>query len=112
MAESLVYFFSQKKIKKMIGELKKLGLNLKEGVSLRKSNKLEGRNFVLTGELQSFSRTQAQKIITENGGRFSSSVSKNTDFVLVGKNPGSKLDKAKKIGIEVIDEEKFKKLIQ
>jgi len=112
MAKSLVNFFSQNKIKKMVNELKKLGVNLKEVDNLRKGDKLSGKSFVLTGELESFSRVQAQKIIMELGGKYSSSVSKNTDFVLTGKNPGSKFAKAKKLGVQTIDEDRFKELIK
>ncbi len=110
MAQSLVDFFSQARVKKMMLEFKKLGLNLKEERKI-KSDKLKGKSFVFTGELDSFSRLEAQRIVEEMGGRYSSSVSRNTDFVVVGRNPGSKLQKAEKLGVRILNEEEFKKMI-
>ncbi len=111
MAQSLVDFFSQKRIKKMIEEFKKLGLSLKKERET-KSSKLRGKTFVFTGELDSFSRQEAQEAISELGGKYSSSVSKNTDFVVVGKNPGSKFNKAKQLGVKIINESEFKKILE
>ena len=65
----------------------------------------------LSGTLNSFTREQAKKLIQEKGGNISSSVSKKTDFVVAGENPGSKLNKAQSLGIKVIDEEEFKKMM-
>ncbi len=76
------------------------------------ARKLGGKVFVVTGTLENFSRQQAKEAIRKAGGKASSSVSKNTDFVLAGESPGSKLDKARKLGIYVIDEREFLKLIQ
>jgi DNA ligase (NAD+) len=75
------------------------------------SNYLEGMAIVVTGILQNFSRQQIEEAIRSAGGKTASSVSKNTDFVLAGKEPGSKLDKARELGIEVIDEDEFTKRI-
>jgi len=114
MARSLVNFFSQPKVKEMIAEFERLGVVLKEQeqkVGERKTSLL-GKTFVFTGELESFTRTQAQKLVEELGGKWSSSVSKNTDFVVVGKNPGSKFAKAKKLNVKIINEEKFKRLVE
>ena len=79
---------------------------------LKNVEKLAGKTVVVTGTLENFTRTQIEQAIKENGAKTSSSVSKKTDFVLAGKNPGSKLKKAKELGIEVIDESKFIKLVQ
>jgi DNA ligase (NAD+) len=66
-----------------------------------------GKTFVLTGELASFTREEATAIIKDNGGSVSSSVSKNTDFLLVGENPGSKFTKAKTLGVSILSETDF-----
>lgn len=73
--------------------------------------RFEGKTFVLTGALTSFSREQASEIIEKFGGKTSGSVSKKTDYVLAGEDAGSKLKKAQELGIEVISEEDFKKMI-
>lgn len=74
-------------------------------------DKLVGLTFVITGTLPTLSRDDAKDLIKKNGGDVSSSVSKNTDFVLSGENPGSKFDRAEQLGVEVLDEEKFLKMI-
>ncbi len=111
VASSVVKFFSQPQVKEMIEEFKKLGFNLKEEEKIKKDI-LKGKVFVFTGELEDFTRTQAQKAVEELGGKWSSSVSRNTDYVVVGKNPGSKFEKAKRLGIKMINEEEFKKLLK
>ncbi|OQX88315.1 MAG: DNA ligase (NAD(+)) LigA [Candidatus Omnitrophica bacterium 4484_70.2] len=111
VASSVVKFFSQPQVKEMIEEFKRLGFNLKEEEKIKK-NILKGKVFVFTGELEDFTRTQAQKVVEELGGKWSSSVSKNTNYVVVGKNPGSKFEKAKKLGVRMIREEEFKKLLK
>jgi DNA ligase (NAD+) len=73
---------------------------------------LAGQTFVLTGTLPALSREEAKTLIKERGGKVSSSVSKNTDFVLAGEKSGSKIDDAEKFGVEVIDEEEFRKMIK
>jgi len=70
------------------------------------------KTFVLTGTLEDFTRTEATKLIKDRGGKTSSSVSKKTDYVLVGADPGSKYDKAKKLGIKIINEKAFLNLIK
>ncbi len=72
---------------------------------------LEGKTFVLTGALQNMTRSEASEAIKKAGGRVSSSVSKNTDYVLVGESPGSKYDRAQKLGIQILTEEEFRSLI-
>jgi DNA ligase (NAD+) len=67
----------------------------------------EGKTFVITGTMERFSRAEIEEHIQRLGGKTSSSVSKNTSFVVAGRDPGSKLDKAKKLGIEVLSEEDF-----
>jgi DNA ligase (NAD+) len=72
---------------------------------------LAGKVFVLTGSLPTMTRDEATALIEARGGRVTSSVSKKTDFVLAGAEPGSKLDKANQLGVKVIDENEFRKLI-
>ena len=75
------------------------------------SGALLNKTFVLTGTLPTLSREDATKLIEENGGKVSSSVSKNTDYVLLGKEPGSKYDKALVLGIKIIEEDEFLSLL-
>ena len=115
IAESIVLFFKEKKNLDIIERLRGAGLNFgQEEEEMRKekgAQVLGGKQFVLTGTLKDFTRTQVTEIIGELGGRVTSSVSKKTDYVVVGEDPGSKYDKAQKIGIPIINEEEFKKLI-
>ncbi len=111
VAESIYNFFHDEKNLKVLEKLKKGGLKFPKMKVEVKKNPLSKKTFVLTGALESFTRDEAKKIIEDMGGRVSSSVSKNTDFVLVGKEPGSKLDKAKSLKVKTIDENEFKKLI-
>lgn len=110
IAESINHFFNNKDNLMMIDELKKAGVKVfKEKTS--QSKKLEGKTFVLTGELDEFTRSEAEEKIQSLGGRATSSVSNNTDYVIAGREPGSKLDEAKKRKVKILDEKKFKKLI-
>ena len=112
IAESVVAFFNEKHNREEIERLRKAGVKATTMVEERKEKAiLEGKTFVFTGALQSFSRDEAKAIVEELGGRASSSVSKKTDFVVVGENPGSKYEKAKKLGVKIITEEEFKKMI-
>ena len=110
IAESIVNFFSQRSNCELVERLKKYIKTSRE-TSKQKKTTLEGNQFVLTGALESFSRNEAKKAIEELGGRVTSSVSKNTDYVIVGKEPGSKFEDAKSLGIKILDEAGFKKLI-
>ena len=112
MAESIVDYFSQSQTRKLIEELKEAGVNLKEEVSEVKPTLFTGKTVVFTGELQNFSRSEAFKLVRKAGGNPSSSVSRNTDLVVVGENPGSKYDKAKKLGIKIIDEKGFSRILE
>ena len=89
----------------MIAHLIKYGVEIAEVKSFEK--KLVGQSFVLTGELDKYTREEAKTKIRQLGGDVSGSVSQQTDFVVVGKNPGSKYDKAKKLGVKIIKEEEF-----
>jgi DNA ligase (NAD+) len=97
--------FSKKNVK-MIDEFKALGFELKNHLQ-NKSDELAGKSFVLTGTLETMTRDEAAEKIKMRGGKTSSSVSKNTSYVVVGANPGSKLDKAEKLGVIILSEEDF-----
>ncbi len=110
MAESIVRFFHQAQVKKLIEKFKKAGLKLQEG-QISSSQVLKGKKFVFTGELESFTRSGAKEKVVSLGGEVLSSVSRNVDFVVAGKNPGSKFAKAKSLGLRIINEEEFRKII-
>ncbi|RBP44071.1 NAD-dependent DNA ligase LigA [Garciella nitratireducens] len=112
MAENIIAFFENQENQKLIERLKKAGVKTKVEENKKIQDiSLEGLTFVLTGTLPSFTRKQARTFIEERGGKVSSSVSKNTNYVLAGEEAGLKLEKAKKLGIPIIDEEEFKKMI-
>ena len=111
LAQSISEFFSLSSTKEMVARFETLGLNMTEPVTTLDS-RFEGMTFVLTGTLPTYSRSEASAIIESYGGKTSSSVSKKTTYVLSGEASGSKLDKANALGIEVIDEERFKDMIK
>ncbi|MGE5389860.1 MAG: NAD-dependent DNA ligase LigA [Deltaproteobacteria bacterium] len=105
MAESLVAFFAEPRNIDTIERLKKAGVNtITENKGLE-SQELAGKTFVLTGTLPDLSRDEASEMIIAQGGRVSSSVSKKTDYVIVGAEPGSKYDKAVQLGINILDQD-------
>jgi len=110
VSESIVEYFGNEDNKKMIFELFELGLNLKESEKLV-SNIFEGKTFVITGTL-SMPRNYFKAIIDKNNGNVSGSVSKNTDYLLAGENAGSKLDKAKGLGVIILKENDFEELLK
>ncbi|MEG8946016.1 NAD-dependent DNA ligase LigA [Rosettibacter firmus] len=112
ISKSVKRFFSDKNNLKLIEKLKKAGLKFKIDEIRITSDKLKGKSFVLTGTLSSMSREEAKEKIISLGGHVLSAVSKNTDYVVVGDNPGSKFDKAKKLGITILTEEDFLKMIE
>jgi DNA ligase (NAD+) len=111
MAESVENFFRQEGTKKLIAKLKKASLNMSEPKRKTTGRTLAGKTFVFTGELAGFGRQEAERLVRELGGNAGSSVSNNTDFVVTGENPGSKYDKAKKLGVKIIDEKTFKEMV-
>ncbi len=112
MADSIVDFFKLASTQAMIKKLKSVGMRLEEKTSSVRKTSLTGKTVVFTGELKDFTRTQAQGLVRSMGGDASSDVSKNTDFVVAGDNPGSKYDKAKKLGVKIINENEFKGLVK
>jgi len=112
MASSIMKFFSSKSTGNMIEGFKRVGVNLTQNKQAVKESQINGKNFVFTGELNSFSRSKAKKSIEALGAKWTSTVSKNTDFLVVGKNPGSKYNKAKQLGVAIIQEKGFIKIVQ
>lgn len=113
MAQSVIHFFKQDQTLDTVEKLRLAGVNLKShGKKEIKDNRFEGLTFVLTGTLPTYTRDEAGKIIESFGGKTSGSVSKKTSFVLAGEEAGSKLDKANQLGVRVIDEEEFRKMIE
>jgi DNA ligase (NAD+) len=112
MAESIVEFLRQSSTKRLIRKLKTAGLNLEEKAPVAKKSALTSKTVVFTGELGGFSRSQAEGLVRQSGGNISSSVSSKTDLLVAGENPGSKYDKAKKLGVRIIDEKQFSRLIE
>ena len=110
MAESLVGFMAQEQTKHTINLLKDLGINMESHFREAESDVFSGLTFVLTGTLPSYTRSEATKLIEERGGKVSGSVSKKTSYVLAGDDAGSKLDKAVRLQVKIIDEEEFKRM--
>lgn len=112
IADSIFNWFSSEENKNLINELKKVGLNFQKLEEESGSDKLLGKTFVFTGELESIGRKEAAKIVEKLGGRETKSVSKATSYLVVGDSPGSKFDKAKKLGIQILNEKEFFNLIE
>ena len=112
VAKSIYEWFQKSYNQKLIDKFKKAGVHILEEKTTKESTKLAGKTFVLTGSLGSMTREQAKDRVRELGGDISSSVSKETDYVIAGSEPGSKYDKAKKLGVKIIDEKEFLKMTQ
>ena len=111
VAKSVYDFFRDPQNQKFIDRLLERGVKVQSAEKVVKSQKLKGLKIIVTGTLETLSRDEAKKLVMENGGDWVSSVSKNTDFLVVGDNPGSKLDKAEKLGVKIIDEQQFLKIL-
>jgi DNA ligase (NAD+) len=106
-------YFSNEKNKQRINKLKEIGLKFSiDEEATFKTNKLDNKTFVVTGTLKNFTREGIKNKILENGGKVSESVSRKTDYVLVGEQPGSKYNKALEFGIKIISEEEFIKMVE
>jgi DNA ligase (NAD+) len=104
-------FFAEPKNRELVERLRKAGLTF-TGKKKERGTKLAGKTFVLTGTLPTMTRDDAKKMIEDAGGKVSSSVSKKTDYVVAGADPGSKLDKARELGVKVVGEEELKALLK
>ncbi len=111
VAESIAEFFSEPANRKVIEKLRKAGLRLTEERKAPRDTRLAGKTFVFTGTLARRTREEAAERVINHGGKTSSSVSKKTDYVVVGADPGSKYDKAKSLGVAILDEAGFEKLL-
>lgn len=111
MAESIYQYFRTSRHRAVIDDLLSAGVRPQPPELKKQTGNLQGKTLVITGTLKDFSRQQAEQAVREAGGKVSSSVSKKTDFVVAGEDPGSKLQKARGLGVEVVDEEQFKRLL-
>ena len=111
MAQSIRLFFDSAENQALIESLVSHGLNIQGIPKLKTGGILQGKTFVLTGALDHFTREQAGEEIENRGGKVTNSVSRKTDFVVAGADPGSKIDKAQTLGVRIIDENQFKELI-
>jgi DNA ligase (NAD+) len=112
MASAIVEFFRDPAARQLIEKLKKAKIKMLQPKVKKGIQPLAEKTFVFTGELQDFTRPEAQKLVQELGANFSSSVSKNTDYVVMGDNPGSKYEQAKRLKVKIINEAEFKRLIK
>ncbi|MBU0475232.1 MAG: NAD-dependent DNA ligase LigA [Bacteroidetes bacterium] len=111
ISRSLVQYFSEDENIMLIDELINKGLNFAEDISNSKNQNLNGLSFVVTGSLSNITRDEAKEKIISSGGKFVSSLSKKTDYLVAGENAGSKLEKAKTFGVKIISEEEFNNLL-
>ncbi len=112
MACSIADYFNLKQTKRLIRELKKSGLNMRQEAVAFKPNELTGKTIVFTGQLDGFSRSEAEELVRKSGGTPSSAVSSKTDFLVTGDNTGAKFNKAKGSGVKIITEQEFSAMIR
>ena len=112
VSEAIREFFGERRNRDVIEKLRKAGLQFEQKKARTTEGKLAGKQFVLTGTLPTYSREEATRMIEEAGGRVTGSVSKKTDYVVIGSDAGSKLDKAKSLGVKTIDEAELAKLLK
>jgi DNA ligase (NAD+) len=108
VAKSIYEYFQNAKNKRFLEKLKKVGIEIQKSM---KSKKLAGKSFVITGSLQKFSREVAEEKIRAQGGKASSSVSVNTTYLVAGENPGSKYERAKKLGVKIVGEKELIRIL-
>lgn len=112
VAESVVEFFGRTENRRLVARLREHGVDFRRREAAAATGPLAGKSFVLTGTLEGRSRSAAQAAIERFGGRVTGSVSRKTDYLVAGDKPGSKLDKARKLGIAVLDEAGFEELLE
>ena len=111
IAEGVREFFSESANGKLMDRLRAAGVNMKDERAAPKSAKFAGMTFVFTGTLVKRSREEAEALVAAHGGKAGSSVSKKTNYVVVGADPGSKFEKAKSLKVPILDEAQFEKLV-
>ena len=111
VAEAIQEFFHEERNREVIKKLRDAGLRFEQEQKRKADGKLTGKQFVLTGTLPTYTRDQAKQMIEESGGRVVGSVSKKTDYVVAGADPGSKLEKARTLGITILDEAGLRELL-
>jgi DNA ligase (NAD+) len=111
VAEGILEFFSEKSNRDLMEKLRKAGLRFTEERKAPQDSRLAGKTFVITGTLEKWSREEAKELIESLGGKVTDSVSKKTSYLVVGAEPGSKLEKARSLGVETLDEKQFAKLV-
>ena len=111
VAESIYNWFNLESNQRLLKKFALVGLRVLKQQSVQKSSKLKGKTFVFTGTLEELTREKAEELVREHGGNVSSAVSKETDFVVAGSEPGSKYEKAEKLGVRVISEKEFLNLL-
>ena len=112
IAESIHAYFRQESNLRVIDKLRRAGVRLEEKPAERREMPLSGQEFVLTGRLEAFSQSEAEARIKELGGSVGSGITKKTTYVVVGADPGSKLDKARSLGIKLLSEQEFLRLLE
>jgi len=112
MAGSIVDYFALSQTKKLILQLKSAQVNMRQEVSKVKINALTGKRIVFTGQLKGFSRSQAEGVVRQFGGISAASVSSRTDFLVAGESAGTKFNKAKELGVKIINEQQFREMIK
>jgi DNA ligase (NAD+) len=103
-AGGIAEFFRERRNQEVIEKLRKAGLRFKQEKTRKTGDALTGKIFVLTGTLPTYSREEAKKMIEDSGGRVTGSVSNKTDYVVAGADPGSKLERARELGVKILDE--------
>ncbi|MCJ7693427.1 MAG: hypothetical protein MUO22_08440, partial [Sedimentisphaerales bacterium] len=111
MAQSIYEYFKDEQNSAVIDQLLAAGVKPQKPQK-KPAGKLHGKTIVVTGTLENFSRTEIERTIKEAGGKTAPSVSKKTDFLLAGENPGSKLKKAKKLSVKIINEKQFIQMLE
>jgi len=112
IAQSVVSFFNQEENRKVLKRLTEAGVRPKKKSAGKKPQTLKGKTFVFTGKLENYTRQEAKRAVEDRGGRATSSVSKETDYVVVGEDPGIKLDEAKRHKVKILEEKGFSKLLK
>ncbi len=110
MATSVLEYFRQPQVKKLLAKFRLAGLNLSEPKKQISGNRLEGKKFVFTGELSGITRQEAGLWVQNQGGKVIASVSKSLDYLVVGENPGSKLSQARQLGIKILNQKEFEEI--